>query len=205
MAKKVRVRRPGNDELGEPNLIPIMSILVILIPMLIYAFNYEELAVQTVSLPKTGGGASKGPKKLNLTVLVSEEGFRVKVQGEGEGAAPPPDQVITKKKASNCARDGEQFYEQYDYLGLYNALVKLRDNRELGLEDTINIGAKDAIPWRILAKTIETVSLRRENDSYTEICELKNAPIKMIETKDAEGNVQKTPQELFPKVVFIVL
>jgi biopolymer transport protein ExbD len=205
MPKRPKIRRNDDTELGEPNLIPIMSILVILIPMLIFAFNYEELAVQTVSLPKTGGAGKSGVKKLNLTVLVSEEGFRVKVQGESETVRPPPDKVIAKKKRSNCDPDGEIFFSNYDFAGLNGALVTLRDNKELGLEDTINIGAKDGIQWRILARTIDAVSFRRENDLYTDACEFKRAPLKKIEIKDAEGNVSKSVQELFPKVVFIVL
>ena len=65
MAKKPSLRKHGEIVIEEVNLTPIMSILVILIPMLIYAFNYNEMAVQEVSLPKTGGKSnSKGPKKL---------------------------------------------------------------------------------------------------------------------------------------------
>ncbi len=204
MAKKPSLRKHGEVEVEEVNLTPIMSILVILIPMLIYAFNYNELAVQEVSLPKTGGKASsKGPKKLNLTVLVSEEGFRIKVQGESETGAPPPDKVIPRKMMPRC--DAEQSFNEYDFASLYTELVKLRDNRELGLEDTINVGAKDQIPWRVLARTVDSIRVRREKDSYTEYCDFRKAPLKKIEKKNTEGKTSRVTQELFPKVVFIVL
>lgn len=204
MAKKPSLRKHGEVEVEEVNLTPIMSILVILIPMLIYAFNYNEIAVQEVSLPKTGGKSSnKGPKKLNLTVLVSEEGFRVKVQGESETGAPPPDKVIPKKMLSRC--NAEQAFTEYDFPGLYNELIKLRDNRELGLEDTINVGAKDQIPWRVLARTVDTIRVRRDEDMYQELCDFRMAPLKKIKKKNTEGKEVAVTQELFPKVVFIVL
>jgi len=204
MARKPSLRKHGDMGVEDLDLTPIMSILVILIPMLIYAFNYTEIAVQEVSLPKTGGRSTpKGPKKLNLTVLVSNEGFRIKVQGELEGAPPPADQVLGKRQLTACG--AEQAYSTFDYPGLYNALVKLRDNKNLGLEDTINIGAKDRIPWRVLARTIAAVRLRREKDSYTELCEFRGAVGKKTKKKNAEGKEVEVPQELFPKVVFIVL
>lgn len=205
MAKKPSLRNHGDVEVEEVNLTPIMSILVILIPMLIYAFNYNEIAVQEVSLPKTGGKSSNpnGPKKLNLTVLVSDDGFRIKVQGESETGAPPPDKVIPKRVMNRC--NAEQAFSEYDFPGLYNELVKLRDNRELGLEDTINVGAQDQIPWRVLARTVDSIRVRRENDSYQDYCEFRGAPLKKIKKKNTEGKEVAVSQELFPKVVFIVL
>ncbi len=204
MAKKPSLRKHGEVVVEEVNLTPIMSILVILIPMLIYAFNYNEMAVQEVSLPKTGGKSkTAGPKKLNLTVLVSEEGFRVKVQGESETGPPPPDKVIPKKPMTRC--EAEQAYNEYDFPALYNELVKLRTNRELGLEDTINVGAKDQIPWRVLARTVDTIRVRRDKDSYLEFCDFREAPLKKIKKKNAEGKEVSVTQELFSKVVFIVL
>ncbi|MFH1530286.1 MAG: hypothetical protein ABIK09_06060 [Pseudomonadota bacterium] len=204
MAKKPSLRKHGGVEVEEVNLTPIMSILVILIPMLIYAFNYSEIAVQEVSLPKTHGKAQKGgPKKLNLTVLVSEDGFRIKVQGESDTAAPPPDKVIPKKMMTRC--EAELAFNEYDFPGLYTELVKLRENRDLGLEDTINVGAKDQIPWRVLARTVDTIRVRREEDSYLEYCDFRSAKIKKIKKKNTEGKEVSAIQELFPKVVFIVL
>jgi len=204
MAKKPSLRKHGAEEIGEADLTPIMSIMVILIPMLIYAFNYDEIAVQEVSLPKTGGAAKAGgPKKLNLTVLVSEDGFRIKVQGESEAGPPPPDKVIPKKMLTRCG--AEQAFIRFDYATLYGELIKLRDNRTLGLEDTINVGAQDTIPWRVMARVVDTVRIRREENAYQDFCEFRMAPNKKIKKKNTEGKEVEVTQELFPKVVFIVL
>ena len=42
MARKPSSRRHSTTDLDDVNLVPIMSILVILIPMLIYAFTFFE-------------------------------------------------------------------------------------------------------------------------------------------------------------------
>ena len=207
MARKPSSRKHSEDKLEELNLAPIMSILVILIPMLIFAFNYTEIVVQNVSLPKTGGVSKKndkGPKKLKLNVLVSDEGFRVKVQGDPAAGIPPQDKLIPKRQMDGCKEKSTSFM-RYDLPALYNEMVKLRQNQALGLEDTINIGAKDRIPWRVLARTIESVRTRREADAYTDLCEFLVAKPKIREETDSDGNTVKIPVELFPKVVFIVL
>ncbi len=194
----------GVGKLDDLNLIPIMSVLVILVPMMVYAFNYNELAVQEVSLPKTGGAsAAQGPKKLNLTVLVSDEGFRIKLQGETESGTLPEDQVIPKKMISLC--DQTDQYLRYDYVELYNRIVKLKDQKDLGLEDSVNIGAKDNIPWRVLARTIDAVRSRKVKDSFTNYCEYLKTDFARVDKKDATGKPIRPPVDLFPKIVFIVL
>jgi biopolymer transport protein ExbD len=197
-------RNGGVGKLDDLNLIPIMSVLVILVPMLVYAFNYNELAVQEVSLPKTGGAsASQGPKKLNITVLVSDEGFRIKLQGETESGTLPEDQVIPKKMYSLCEESDQ--YLRYDYLELYQRIIKLKDQKDLGLEDTINIGAKDNIPWRVLARTIDSVRNRKLKDAFPTYCEYAKSDFARVDKKDAEGKPLRLPMEVFPKIVFIVL
>lgn len=198
------VGKKGLAKTEDVNLIPVMSILVILIPMLIFMFKYDEISVQEVSLPKTGGpSTSQGPKKLNLSILVSEDGFRIKVQGESESGVVPGDQIIPKKLLTSCVSTDPVM--SYDYPELYNRMIKLQANRDLGLEDTVNIGAKDSIPWRVLARTIDAVRNVKEADSYPNLCDFTKAKSRKMEKKDAEGKVTKIPVELFPKVVFIVL
>ncbi len=211
MARTPSSRRHGMPELEDIDLTPIMSILVILIPMLIYAFNYTEIAVQRVSLPKTGGRASKGgKKKTNVTILVSNEGFRVKLQGEPETGILPPDDVIPKAMLTRCPdeRDANpKQMSQFNYPALYSSLIKLKHDPNYGLEDSVNIGAKegDRIPWRIIAKTIAAVRVEREKKVYSELCDFSSAPAKTTTTTDTEGNEVEIATQLFPEIVFIVL
>ena len=81
MARKNR--EPG--ETAELNLVPIMAIMVILVPMLIYMFTFHQIKVQRVTAPRRGTGAKKAKeeqkeKPLNLTVIIlnkKEKGFKL--------------------------------------------------------------------------------------------------------------------------------
>jgi hypothetical protein len=84
-------------------------------------------------------------------------------------------------------------------------MVKLKDQKDLGLEDSINIGAKDNIPWRVLAKTIDAVRNRKLKDSFTEYCEYAKSDFARVERKDPDGKPIRVPVDMFPKIVFIVL
>ena len=54
MARKPSERAHGEDVEAELNLVPIMAILVILIPVLLYAFTFFEVKVQAVAAPRLG-------------------------------------------------------------------------------------------------------------------------------------------------------
>ena len=57
-----RTRRHKPDELGDINLTPIMALLVILIPVLLFAFSFFEVKVQAVAAPRLGP-SQKNKKK----------------------------------------------------------------------------------------------------------------------------------------------
>ena len=196
-------------DLGDPDLIPIMSIMCILIPMLIYSFVMYEIKVQEISLPKFGGGSSSSKSKvLNLAVLVSTDKHILKVQGGGKEAR----EIVVKKKprricdpAVSCDECVGEEFEDYDYAGLYTEVAKLKEDKGFQDVDSINIGADDHVPWKSLARTIDAVRTRLEKDSYPSYCEYERAKGLKVTTTDAEGNEVKAPAYLFPKIVFVML
>ena len=50
----------GDDAQIELNLVPIMALLCVLIPVLLAAFNFFEIKVQAMSVPRMATGKSKG-------------------------------------------------------------------------------------------------------------------------------------------------
>ena len=83
MARKPSQRaHAGKEEVPELNLVPIMAILVILIPVLLFAFTFFEIRVQAVAAPRLGPSAKnkkdndEEKKPLNLTVLIPRQGPR---------------------------------------------------------------------------------------------------------------------------------
>ncbi len=83
-------------------------------------------------------------------------------------------------------------------------MVRLRDDQDLGLGDTVSFAAKDQIPWRVLERTMDTFRFRRERDVYRDYCTFWEAPIRRA-NKGNEGNEVLVEQDLFPSVVMLIL
>ncbi|MEC7751144.1 MAG: biopolymer transporter ExbD [Myxococcota bacterium] len=85
------------EEMEEPNLIPVMNLVMLLIPVLLMTTAFFEVAVINVAAPKVQSGPApdEPPKddkpKLNLTVVIGNDGFKVCAYGGclGPGGAPP--------------------------------------------------------------------------------------------------------------------
>lgn len=199
----------SGGELGDPDLIPIMSIMCILIPMLIYSFVMYEVKVQEISLPKFGGPSSGSKSKvLNLAILVGKDQHIIKIQGGGKEAK----EIALKKKQSMlcdsavpCDECTGQEYTDYDYAGLYTEIAKLKESDNFKEVDSINIGADDMVPWKVLAKTIDAVRTRLEEPSYKSFCEYSRGKPLKVKTTDADGNEVTKAAEMFPKIVFVML
>jgi len=190
------------------NLLPVMAINCILIPLMLYAFLMFEVAVQPISLPKFGGSSGGGPKMLNLAVIVAADQFVIKIQGGAEAREIP-----LKKKSYTMCGEGTKTcedcigkdLEMYDYPGLYNEIVKLKASSDFEMADTINIGAGDAVPWKVLARTIDAVRVKLEEDKYDNLCLYERAKPLKITTTGEDGKEVKTTVPLFPKIVFVML
>ncbi|MBM4397808.1 MAG: hypothetical protein FJ087_19240 [Deltaproteobacteria bacterium] len=185
---------------ADVDLKPMMSIVCVLIPMLMFSFSFFEIKVQPVGAPKVGfmGGTAKGsgtatPEELkaplNLTVIVNESGFRIKMTQEVVG--PDSDQKIDKKTFSTA--DGEKV-EDYDYPELYNRLVEIK--KKFPEETSVNVGAETHITWEVVARTMDATRSLLRKEKYTSLDEYTNA----FEQMDDQGK----PKRLFPNVVFVV-
>ena len=185
---------------ADVDLKPMMSIVCVLIPILMFSFSFFEVKVQPVLAPEVGfvgtggGGGGKAtqeePKtRLNLTVIINETGFRIKMNQELTG--PEGDQKIEKK--SITTPEGEK-YEEYDFPALYSRLVEIK--KRFPDEKTVNIGAEMHIPWETVARTMDAARFLLQKEKYSSFEEYSNAP----EQLDSEGK----PKDLFPNVVFVV-
>jgi hypothetical protein len=178
----------------EPDLSPIMSILCILIPVLLFAFSFVEIKVQAVSAPRMGSGKAKkqdddAKKPLNLTVLITSKGFVVKQQAE---LTTEPDPPIFKRTMTD--RDGVEHEDMYDFPTLYSKIMEKK--KAYPDENTINIGAEMDIPWHVLARTIDAARVQLEKDAYQNLAE--------YETAKPKKNEDKQPMSMFDGVIFVV-
>lgn len=192
MARKPSERSHSEVTLDEINLTPIMAILVILIPILLYAFNFFEVKIQGVSAPKMGTGKAEAKKEnekkpLNLTVLITVKDFKLTQEEE---LTTEPEAPIVKRTFT----DAEGSFVDYDYPRLYSRLMAKK--KQWPKERTINIGADFRIPWYVIARTIDASRVQLDEDGYEDLEGYSKAKPR----RDNEGNTQM----LFDNVVFVV-
>ena len=199
MARKPSERAHGSDVTADLNLVPIMAILIILIPVLLYAFTFFEVRVQAVAAPRLGPSQKKKKddedqkKPLNLTVLVTKDGFALKQQAELTDEPEPP---IPKR---SFMIKGKEIVE-YDYPALYS---RVRQKKiEHPDETTVNVGAEMDIPWQTIARTIDATRCQLMADSYEDLEKYNSAKPKMGKDQNGDGIID--PVDMFPAVVFVV-
>ena len=196
MARLPSSRGHGVQEVEvDVDLKPIMGLICILIPLLVYAFSFYQIKIQPVAAPKLGppnpaemGDEQKKP--LNLTVLISDKGFAIKLDKDvvGEDAS---DIRIPKTTVKG---PGGRPMQEFDYPGLYSKLVEIK--RKFRGETTINIGAADSITWEVIARTIDAARVELTKDKFSSLKEYTEAK----EARDDDGR----PKLMFPQVVFVV-
>ena len=195
MARRPSQRRHTEEELEEVNLIPIMSILCILIPVLILAFNFFEVSIQQVAAPKVGKpkeSQENKDKPLQLTVVVDSKGFSIKQNTElvTEKEKPIPKHDVTSEEG-DTRRD-------YNYPELYRRLREIKKN--FPEERTVNISGDPKIPWHVIAKTIDASRVQLVEDSFPDFKSYSEAEVKL----EGEEGEEKRPVPMFDTVVFAV-
>jgi len=189
MSKRTERGREVQDW-GEVDVTPVMSILVILIPVLIFAFNFFEVSIQQVAAPKVGTpkeAKEDKKKQLQLTVVINEKGFTIKQNAD----------LVTEKekpipKRSVSADDGAG---EYDFPRLYTQLRKIKT--AWPEEKTVNITGNPKIPWHVVARTIDASRLKLTEAKYDSMKSYAAAEV-LVDKKTGE------PQVMFDQVVFAV-
>jgi len=152
-------------ESEEPNLIPIMNLMVILIPMLLLNYHFINLAMLNTSLPATGeGGGEQQEKKkdekpkLNLTVSITLKGFTL----AGAGG------VLVKKDGPTIPVIGDNEEEQwknFDYKKLNDMLLDIK--KKYPYEKDIIIMPAPKVDYQTIISTMDAVRKVR-NDDFSE-------------------------------------
>jgi len=147
-----RGKRKNQEFEGDP-LIPIMNLVCMLIPLLLYSAVFVRFHTLSVKAPKhcSGDGCrglEKETKDLNLVVMVTDKGFHIKVnpiyqkswmsQAIAQGTSLPD---IPKKE------------DAFDYARLGKKLLEIKkDHRN---ETKITLGAEDDISFDVLIKVMD--------------------------------------------------
>lgn len=148
---------------SEPNLLPMMNLMVVLIPVLLSAAEFIKIGMLEIDLPTSGGGGSSSSEeevpqeteqKLGLKLFVTQNGFTL-----------ANDFVVIKDSASDGGptipkKDGE-----YDFETLQTQLYEISEKYGSKFKDgkSIKIAADSSIAFQTLVTTMDNARATRVN------------------------------------------
>jgi hypothetical protein len=156
-------------EADELNLVPVMNLVTILIPFILMAAQFINLAVIDSTLPAIGAPVpvEEQPEKppLNLSVVITDLGFTVAgaaavLNPEGppvEGAPPAvPAEGEGEEKGPTipCLEEGCPTPQSYDYKELVRLLGVVKD--EYSDEENVILVPESRIPYEVLVLTMDS-------------------------------------------------
>ncbi len=144
MAYKPSLKRKAPDETVEPNITPIMNLMVVLIPVLLSMAQFIQLAlleympppIEAVSSDDSEGGSDnsgggEGPALIDLLLNVSIDGFEVSMFGDTQGenfiVIPRTPRMIGGQPLID-PNTGQPVLE-YNYSALHDTLVWVRQEK----------------------------------------------------------------------------
>ncbi len=144
-------KRPAESLHEVDPLIPILNLVCMLIPLLIFGAVFVSYHTLAVSAPPGQGAAKNVPpttEKLNLSVMITDQGFHFKVN--------PKHRLVWMVAADEIAESGPDIPKKddaYDFAALEDRLIEIKA-RHPG-EHRILLGAEDEIAYDVIIKTMD--------------------------------------------------
>ena len=144
-------RREMESVEGDP-LIPIMNLVCMLIPLLLYGAVFVRFVIIEVNSPRMSQVPSQQPpdqnEKLNLTVMITDQGFTFKVN--------PKYRLPWMSMSTEAASAGPDIPKKDDDWDFKELHKKLREIKENHREETqIILGAEDDIKYEVIIKAMD--------------------------------------------------
>lgn len=145
-------KKPGTDEEStDPNVLPVMNIMFLMIPALLLAMEVAKMAAITVSPPNfCAPGCSaetdtpSTEKPLKLEVFIRDDGFRIST------AEQPQDGIPLARPAAPT-----DDYERYDYAALEAKAKELK--AKAPNEAVVTVSAENDVPMQVLINTMDAL------------------------------------------------
>lgn len=161
-SQKPSDRRRGGigEDVGEPDLTPIMNLTFMLILALLTMSSILPLGLISVQAPQiAGGGGGPTPDtpedqqpKLNLTIFVTKSGFNLAASGatlDGSSDTPPrAGEPLFPKIAVEGQAD-----KQYNFEALNRKLIEIKKN--FPREQSVIITADEDVIYDDIVKTMD--------------------------------------------------
>ncbi len=166
MAFRPSFRRSSREDEVEPNLTPVMNLMVVLIPLLLSSAQFIKIGVIDLNLPPAVGAAGavtdapkEAEKKLDLAVTITDQGyfisssFAILKEEQGDGPSIPVNDDSS-----------------YNYAELSQKLLDLKRKavNKFPDADRIVIQAEPEINYQILVSTMDAArAVTVENKVFT--------------------------------------
>jgi biopolymer transport protein ExbD len=196
-----RKKKAFDEKMEDLNLVPIMNLVVVLIPVVLFGMSLVKIGVVNVNAPKFGMGqaapADDDKKPLNLTIGIEEAGFRLKAGGAdinqvlGLAAEAPATPEAMAAAAGGLLIPKNK--DSYDYVDLYGKLVTIKE--AFPEESIVNLSADSKIHFKYIIAVMDSIRYRLEQNSYPDAAAFADGMIKV------DGNQMSL---LWPDVVFAV-
>jgi biopolymer transport protein ExbD len=144
-------RRTMDSYEGDP-LIPIMNLVCMLIPLLLYGAVFMRFMVIEVNSPRMSNVPQEQPEqneKLNLTVMITDQGFTFKVNPKFR----LPWMSMSTETGASSGPDIPKKDDDWDYKELNKKLKEIKENHRE--ETQIILGAEDDIKYDVLIQTMD--------------------------------------------------
>lgn len=168
MAYKPSMRRHMQVEEIPLDIRPVMNLMVVLIPILLYSAEFVKLSIRGLNLPPASSGAGlqderkpeEQEKRLYLTILISKKGFFIGSKGgylSGEGKAEDEPSIPLNE-------DGT-----YNYQMLQEKLIELKEKvvgKGFVDENSAIISAEADIPYKDIIRVMDYITLYQDEEGF---------------------------------------
>lgn len=166
MAYKPSMRRHMQVEEVPLDIRPVMNLMVVLIPILLYSAEFVKLSVRELNLPTSSSGQGIGEqnkpdepeKRLYLTVLISKRGYYIGTRGgylSGEGKTEDEPSIPLNEDGS------------YNHEELQQKLIELKEKVQgqgFADENSAIISAEADIPYKDIIKVMDYITVYRDEE-----------------------------------------
>jgi biopolymer transport protein ExbD len=143
-------KKREDEELTEPNVLPVMNIMFLMIPALLLAMEIAKMAAISVSTPHTTASRKNTPveqppedQRLDFKVFIREDGFQISTAQQRESIA------LAKPGAPMAD------YERYDYVALEAKAKELK--QKFAAESVVTLTAENDVSMQVLTMAMDAV------------------------------------------------
>jgi biopolymer transport protein ExbD len=142
-------KKREDEEVTEPNVLPVMNIMFLMIPALLLAMEIAKMAAITVTPPNTTVSSKAAPEpppeeqRLDFKVFIREDGFQISTAQQRESIA------LAKPGAPMAD------YERYDYVALEAKAKELK--QRFAAETVVTLTAENDVSLQVLTLAMDAV------------------------------------------------